>query len=169
MEQLPQDIIERIGSYLPSNAEATRAVVLQMDPYNPEVITAMLELGIDPWTIVTKERERLREKDRLQKLKAFKLVPLIYSCERWYMENLQSGRVWVEFRESVVIPHDEIAKLGYTTEGRDIGGLTAYVITDPGNENLFSDIVAIDRFFHPHNCDMSVDTHDSLGDPIRRM
>ena len=142
MNRLPRELLYQVGSYAPAENQVTRKRVLDIDPYDPQVITDMLNLGIDPLTVIGKERQRQREEQRLRNLPAFALAQLLYSKGSWTIYDAGPNSIFVDGGN--VPTKDEANKIGY-----DIDPSSSATIIGHSGEDLFGGLVAIDRFFYP--------------------
>jgi hypothetical protein len=157
MNVLPQDILYNIGSYVPADNSVTRSVVLDIDPYDPQIITDMLNLGMDPLALIAKERQRQQKERWLRGRTSFALAQVLYDQGQWSIQQTPTG-VFVELLEEEPFSDDEVRNLGYTVIHNYVNGTD---IRDNVGEDLFEELRDIDLMLYPE--DIAGESYDSRG------
>lgn len=157
MQHLPSELRYNMAGYLPPQSGTTRRLALKIDPYDPRIITEMLELGLDPMEVVAKERLRQREERRIRSLPSFPLAQLLYRYGGWYAEDRNDGSALIQIYDAD-FPMEELQNLGYTIIPRpDVDA----IILSRGGDDIYRDLIEIDTFFFPLRRD-DRDTYDTF-------
>lgn len=141
---LPNEVMFNVGGFVPVEGRQTRQTVTRVNPYDPGLITEMLELGLDPATIIAKERLRQRELRRLQATIGWKLAQYLHQQgAKWYMEGSGGPEIFLQIKGSLPFPVNALQTLGLVVSDIGYNG-TAAVVTDPQGSQLYRDLARSD-------------------------
>jgi hypothetical protein len=121
MDTLPQNVLNLIAEFVPAADDATRAVVIKADPYDPIVITTMLDLGIDPYAIIAEKREQIRRAKEAETCPIHRLVRILNGDDPvngWIasVDLDDDTQVWIERTAPIPFPVDAVRDLGYSVQ-----------------------------------------------------
>lgn len=137
-----------------------------VNPYDPRVITDLLNLGLDPITIIREERSRRDRQREIESSKLFVLIRLLHTKGRWRAHEMDDDEVVIELLHRYPFPVDETRSLGFNVTAEQVGVRAVSknpqiqhpisyqydniaVIRDPEEDDLYQRLVTLDRIMYP--------------------